>query len=212
MPTPRKGYFLKDGKRVPSVTQITGRYGDKEALLGWYRKMGKMGLDPEVEKNRAAEIGTYVHAWVEEYLNPEAVAEYPFLDTDQSIQAANAIKAFSDWASDRKLRVLEQEVRLVSEFYKYGGTLDCVAEVDGQTCLFDWKTSKAVYPEMRQQIAAYAHVWNENVLEKPISKAHLIRIGKDGAIEPHEYDLQELNDDWNLFKLFRECYLIQNGV
>lgn len=212
MPTPRQGYRLKDGTKVPSVTQITGRYGDKEAIIGWYRKLALKGIDPDEEKRKAGEIGTHVHARIEKYLNPAAEPEYPDLDIEQGEMSAKAYDAFMNWVKTHPLDVIELELRLVSEQHKFGGTLDCVALVGNELCLFDWKTSSGLYPEHKQQIAAYTRLWNENFPDRPMTMAHLIRIGKDGVIEPHEFTLKELHAPWTLFNLYRECWAIEKGI
>ena len=62
------------------------------------------------------------------------------------------------------LRPLEVEAFLINETLGYGGTLDLIAELDGETWLLDWKTGKSVawpdgrvYADHRLQLAAYAN-------------------------------------------------------
>src|SRR5216683_7786479 len=66
MPTPKAGYFLKDGSKVPGTTTIIGRFKDSGGLMFWAFEQGKSGkarLYDDAEK--AADIGTCAHAMVE---------------------------------------------------------------------------------------------------------------------------------------------------
>ena len=46
MPTPKKGYFLKDGTKVPGVTTILGKFKDPGALMYWAWNVAHEGLEP----------------------------------------------------------------------------------------------------------------------------------------------------------------------
>ena len=71
MPRPTSGYLNKAGEKVPGTNDITGRYGDKSALLHWAHKQGKAGLS--LYDRSALDIGSAVHKMAE--LDP-ASAEY----------------------------------------------------------------------------------------------------------------------------------------
>ena len=72
MPTPRKGYFLKDGTKVPGTTTIIGRFKESGALIAWAYKRGKDGLELYDSRDKAAEIGTIIHGLVERFLKGES--------------------------------------------------------------------------------------------------------------------------------------------
>jgi len=68
MPTPKKGYFLKDGTNVPGTTTIIGRFKESGGLIQWAYNRGKEGLKLYESRDKAAELGTIVHSMVEEYI------------------------------------------------------------------------------------------------------------------------------------------------
>jgi hypothetical protein len=69
-------------------------------------------------------------------------------------------------------------MQLVSEVHRFGGTIDAYAEIDGKAYLVDFKTCKAVYPEMATQVAGgYAILMQEN--GNPVDKILILRIGRD---------------------------------
>ncbi len=99
MPTPREGYYLKDGTRVPSVTTILGRYKDAGGLINWSWKLAYDPLQQAVAllknydaeraaiflasnplvradynavRESAADAGTLAHAAVEAHIKEQA--------------------------------------------------------------------------------------------------------------------------------------------
>src|SRR6516225_4019637 len=44
MPTAHSGYFIADGTKVPSVTQVISRFKDSGALIHWAWKCGRDGV------------------------------------------------------------------------------------------------------------------------------------------------------------------------
>ena len=58
MPTPRNGYYLKDGTRVPGTTTVIGRFKESGALLRWAFQQGKDGKNDLYEdRDKAASFG-----------------------------------------------------------------------------------------------------------------------------------------------------------
>ncbi len=203
MPSPKGGYFLKDGTKVPGTTTICNAYKDSGGLLHWAWNQGKQGLDYRETRDKAGDIGTLVHAIIEARLNdkPQPLPE------DEA--AARAVKAFLRWEKQNKIQILEQETQLVSEEYGYGGTLDAVGFVDGEHILLDWKTSKGVYKNYLLQLGAYWQLWNENHPDRPITGgAWLVRFSKegDGVCEPYHFATVDLGTALWQFTLLREAY------
>ena len=76
MPHPRQGYRDKDGKRVPGVTTIIGRFKDSGGLLWWAFEQGKSAERGEInslydKRDEAGESGTIAHALVEMFIRGE---------------------------------------------------------------------------------------------------------------------------------------------
>ena len=208
MPTPKAGYFLKDGSKVPGTTTIIGRFKDLGGLMFWAFEQGKSGkarLYDAAEK--AADIGTVAHAMVEAYIKGVDFDRAPFpLPSEDWPKAESAFNAFVRWASQTTLRVVDQEIQLVSEKHRFGGTPDAIGIVGNELCLLDWKTSNAVYQDYLIQLAAYKALWEENHPERPlVGGCHLLRFAKEHADFAHHY-FANLDEAWRAFVLMRELY------
>jgi len=209
MPTPKSGYFTKDGIKVPGTTSIIGRFKESGALLRWAYKRGKDGLELYESRDKAAELGTIVHEMVEEYIrggNPYNVVPTAITLEDQA-QIVSAFEAFEEWFESNKFQIVEQEVQLVSEIHKYGGTPDAIAiDAKGRLVLLDWKTSDGVYSDHLVQLGAYRMLWNETHPDNQLTGgSHLCRFAKTNGDFAHHF-FPDLTDAERQFVLFREAY------
>ncbi len=201
MPTPKAGYFLKDGTKVPGTTTICSAYKDSGGLLHWAWQQGQQGLDYRETRDKAGDIGTLVHAAIEANIKGESL---PVMEEIPE----RAYRAFLKWQAQNRIEILEQEIQLVSEEFKYGGTLDAVGFVDDEFVLLDWKTSKGVYKNYLLQLAAYWRLWNETHLLRQITGgAWLVRFSKtDGICEPYFFPTEDLTAPLLQFLTMREAY------
>lgn len=198
-------YRTKSGIIVPGVTTIIGQL-DKPALVYWANNLGLKGISYRKALDQAASVGTIAHYLVECFfmkMEPD-LDEYTARDIRQ---AKLAFTNFKEWWDKQELKVIASEVQLVSEQYRYGGAMDCIAESikTGLIALIDVKTSKAIYPEMHYQLAGYKHLWEENKPSMPIDSAHIVRLSKeDGAISFHT--MSDLKTEWQIFLHLRDLY------
>jgi hypothetical protein len=181
VPTPKQGYHLASGERVPSVTTVIHACQNPDALVNWAWRTGVAGDDYRDVRDEAADIGTRAHAAIEDW-----VAGKPYQFTCQ--YADNAFRAFQGWAAQQPdLKIDQTEIRLVSQT-GYGGTIDAVGHINGKRVLLDWKTSARVYPSHLIQVAAYRELWTENRPDEPIDEMHIIRLDKkNGTFEHHSW-------------------------
>lgn len=220
MPTPSQGYRLKDGTRIPGTTTIIGRFKDSGALIKWAYKQGREheGLaacgkpaprDLYEVTQGAADIGTVAHAMVEASINgadPWAVLSASELPQEARAKAHSSFDAYAAWASMSKLEIVHQEIPLVSEVYRFGGTPDAIGRINGALCLLDWKTSNAVYSDYLIQLAAYRALWEETHPDEPLTGGfHLCRFSKEHGDFAHHF-YPELGTAWEMFKRLREAY------
>lgn len=212
MPTPKAGYYTKDGERVPGTTTVIGRFKDSGGLLQWAFKQGKSGkshLYEEAEK--AADIGTVVHGLVEAEVagrdpDKEIAEQFAGMAPEDRAKVMSGFDAYRAWARNFAIKITDQEILLVSEKYKFGGTPDAVGIINDQIVLLDYKTSNGVYTDYLIQLAAYQNLWNENFPDRPIAGgAHLLRFAKEYGDFAHHY-YPDLSDAWRQFLLFREAY------
>lgn len=211
MPTQRKGYFTKDGTRVPGTTTVIGncQLGSIEGLLIWANNLGKEGKSHSEERGKAADAGTACHEMAECFAKKRVFDPSPY-NRETIEKATGAFEAFTQWAQQTKLEIVASEVPLVSETYRYGGTLDCML-VDGKLSLGDYKTSNSVRVGMLCQLAAYRNLWDENNPANMVTGGfHLLRFSKqahpDDPVHFSHHYWSQLDIAWETFKHMLELY------
>jgi len=196
-------YKTADGKRVPGTTTITGLLA-KPFLIPWANKLGLEGIDSTKYRDEAAEVGTLAHKMIECYLSGEALDEKEYSATDWDL-AINAVLKFYEWEKQNDIRVVESELPLVSEINLYGGTIDCICELDGKLVMLDFKTSKAIYDENFVQLAAYRELAKEHGYD--IEECRVLRIGRD---ETEGFEERVIKDTAKYYSIFRHLLGIYN--
>ena len=125
-------YRLKDNTLVVGVTTIVGQLA-KPQLVHWSYKLAVEGIKYWEVTNEAKNIGTIAHYQVECKLKNIKPDTSRFKDyTQNENETANlSYLNFLKWFKTHDIKVLHTELQLVSEKYKYGGTIDFIAEIDG---------------------------------------------------------------------------------
>lgn len=208
---PRDGYYLRDGRRVPGTTTITGRGKDSGGLVfvakkNWH-EAGRLGhpFDRDAywsgpEGGNALLAGTIVHQWIEDHLHGDEQTEYPNAPAGVIQNARIGFKAFEKWTRQVRLSIIETEVPLVSTEYEFGGTIDMIATIMDERALWDWKTSNATYPDYIAQLAAYRQLLRERDGVAAPTEAYLVRLGKQmGDFHVHYWPENVLDEGWEWF-------------
>ena len=155
------------------------------------------------KKVSAGDIGTFVHNWVEDYIN----GKNPKLPVNKDLRGA--VQRFLDWQKEYNVRFLLAEQQVYSLRRKYTGTLDFICEIDGKMYIGDLKTSNAIYKnEMGQQLAAYKMAREEEFPEEKYEGCVLVRIGKKDG----EFEIWKLEDDSLYRKTFLYALKLYNAV
>lgn len=201
--------YTIDGLPVPSVTTVIGNNlgWNKNVLIAWARKTAAAGIDPDKVKQEAADLGTLVHALIEEYIsqrNPSLPSKSVVRETYAPVQLEKALKgleAFKTWVDQAKVDLASADTKsefgLVSRWYRYGGTIDLIVPINGVLSLVDFKTSNGVYADHRIQLSAYQQMLFESY--GILFPAHLLRIGKeDGTFNHHFYS--NLDNEFAVFQ------------
>ena len=129
---PESGELIK----LPSITTITSHY-KKDFFDNWRQKVGVEEANRITKK--ATTRGTEMHLLTEHYLNNE---EVPKAKVPISGMLFNIAKP----ALNRIDNIIAQEKALYSLRLGVAGTVDCIAEFDGELSIIDFKTSKAPKP------------------------------------------------------------------
>ena len=143
-------YDTPDGQKLVSITSVISHY-NREIFAKWRKKVG---VDEANKITKAATSrGTDMHTLVEHYMKNET------LPTVQPLSEFLFKQAKPDLDRINNIHAIEQA--LYSKELGVAGTVDCIAEYDGELAIIDFKTSKKPKPEKwiehyYVQCAAYA--------------------------------------------------------
>ena len=202
-----KHWYSVDGDYVPSVTTILNVIL-KPALMPWAVKMGAewfrdnrkdylkgdikledmiKGIKGAYRKKSqdALNIGEEVHAWCEQAIKFKlGVGTMPAMPANEVVR--ESIENFRDWTKENDVKWLSSEEKIYNRKYKYAGTVDAIAEVNGVFGVIDFKTSKRLYDEYDLQVIAYVETI-EDIYGRDCESSWLLRFDKeDGSFESKE--------------------------
>ena len=129
--------------RLVSITSVTSHF-NKEIFVNWRKKVGNEEADRITKA--ATTRGTDMHTLTEHYLK-----------NDQVLPEVPPISDFLFKISKGELNKIDNihslEGALYSKQLGIAGTVDCIAEYDGELAIIDFKTSKK--PKPREWIEHY---------------------------------------------------------
>ena len=176
-------YYTVNGRPMVSITSVTSHW-NKHIFVDWRKRIG------EAEANRitkrATSRGTATHSLIENHLlNKDVEFDKPspkmlFLQAKETLKNINNIYAL--------------EESLYSEELGVAGTVDCIAEYNGELSLIDFKTAEKPKPRdwienYFVQAAAYACMFFERT-GIPVKKLVIIMTCENGEVTVYEeYDL-----------------------
>lgn len=168
--------------RLVSITSITSHF-NKDIFVKWRKKVGNEEAD-RVTK-RATSRGTDMHTLVEHFLKNDdlpkvqPISDYLFKIAKPELNKIN------------KIHTLEGS--LYSKVLGIAGTVDCIAEYNGELSIIDFKTSKKAKPRdwidnYFVQAAAYAAMYYE-LTGIAVTKLVILMACEDGDVVVYEeYD------------------------
>ena len=166
----------------PSVTQILDQLR-KIGLEYWFKSNTPEYIAKASAKGK--NIGTSTHTAIENFIATGSLS----VDTEYPEEVTTALKSFAMFRKDHpEIKLQKSELRLTSEKYKFNGTMDILAEIDGVPVIGDWKSGEAkdkecpkVYDEYVYQVSAYLHLYNEvnsDLVIKP-ERCFIVSLAKD---------------------------------
>ena len=139
--------------RLVSITSVISHY-KKDFFQKWRKRVGEEEAD-KITK-RATSRGTDFHLLVEDHQynrnlsDVQPIFEILFKIAKPTLNRINNIRAL--------------EGSLYSEFLGIAGTVDCIAEFDGELAIVDFKTSAKPKPrEWREELSE----WSKKILPLP---------------------------------------------
>lgn len=176
-----KRYRTGDNQIVVGVTTVVGQIA-KPALISWANRLGLDGTDSAKFIDDTAETGTLAHSIITDVLQG---METDFSNYDQVQQDAArwCVRSWDAWKSGKEIKPILIEESLLSERYRYGGTMDIFCELDGIKTLIDLKSTNDLWPEHYIQVSGYRQLLQENghkvdavrILNIPRSKTAIFR-------------------------------------
>lgn len=134
---------LEELLKLVSITSVTSHF-NKEIFVKWRKRVGEEEADRITR--RSTSRGTDLHTLVENYLKNEEV-----LPQVQPI--SELLFKISKATLNRINNIYALEGSLYSKFLGVAGTVDCIAEFDGELAIIDFKTSAK--PKPREWIDHY---------------------------------------------------------
>jgi len=129
--------------KLVSITSVTSHF-NKEIFVNWRKRVGDVEADRVTKA--ATTRGTDMHTLTEHYLK-----------NDEELPTVPPISDFLFKIAKPKLNLIDNihalEGALYSKQLGIAGTVDCIAEYDGELSIIDFKTSKK--PKPRNWIEHY---------------------------------------------------------
>jgi hypothetical protein len=210
----------------PSVTTVLGIVGKADALKHWAaNEVAKYAVknrdtwtrldeaaaidllkrEPLRFLDKAASRGTDVHALAEAYAKTGTMPQW-------AEEISGYVAALQRFFNEHQPQPVLVEHTVFNAAVGYAGSFDLVCTLPAfgdDLVILDYKTSKAIYPDVAAQLAAYAHAEeyvDENDKPHPmlqIRRGVVVRLAGDGTYEVVECDLQK---GWAYFKEVRDVY------
>jgi len=179
--------YKVDGVKIPSVTRIVDACFPKN-LTDWAVSIGEEEYHRILDE--ALDIGNYTHEWIEDYINEKPIDK----PTNPSIDA------FLRWETNYGVKFIDAERKIYCDRFKYAGTVDAVAKINGRVCVIDFKTSRKIYKPYHLQVTAYAQAIKriDGLRKWPLGI--ILRLDK----ETGEYQ-QKVFEPKDHFKTFVKC-------
>lgn len=225
-------YYDADTNELLTGTTTILKVKDKPALIQWasnscaeyfkehFTEITKENFEEHFKQakvayrkisNKAKDTGSDAHKFIEDWLKDkldrqidaeiaELAQNLPF---SGDIEAQNCIKCFCDFYNAYKPIFRASEMMIGSAKHKFAGTLDFLAEINGELVLGDFKTSTGIFPDYHLQLAGYQICLEEGGVVP--AKRLIVRLAKKGDYEAM-YSPSPLEFDKEVFLHLRETH------
>ena len=166
----------------PSATTVLNAYPFSEQLVKWIAQKGYN--ESREYRDEAGRQGTKIHKAIEDLLGGAGLDKEGYL-----LAEWNKIVSFSRWHDEFKPEIIKLEMPVFSKKLGVAGRTDCIARINGENYIIDWKSSRSIHNSYYLQIAAYAQAVEE-MTDLKIENTAVLQMGapnKNGyrfVIEP----------------------------
>lgn len=204
-------YRLADKTIVPGVTTVLGLL-NKPALVPWANKLGLKGIDVSKYVDDKADIGTLGHAFVTDKLEGKGTDTSDY-SQNQIDAAMNCALSFWEWEKTNRIdEVYFCERPLVSEVFRFGGTLDIYARVNGRKEIIDLKTGTGIYPEHVYQVSTLKMLLKEHSHEVDGVRVLNIPRTEDESFAEKVPSEKEMEAGWQIFLNLLAVYNLKKAA
>lgn len=216
----RRLYKRDENTYYASVTSILQYMPKSKFFESWLKEVS---FNADIILAKAGKEGTQTHNAIEELVKGE---EVKWLDdygnAKYSLEVWEMIMKFVDFWTTYKPTLLSSEQFLYSDEHKYAGTSDLLIELDGEIWLLDIKTSNALHKSYDLQLAAYAKAFEE-LGDIKVQRTGILWLKaatrtegkKKGVYQGKGWQIKvvdEIDENFRLFKLIQELYNLDNPV
>lgn len=189
------GYF-------PSATTILNAYPTSEHLTKWIAENG--WHESRALRDAAGQRGTRIHLGVE-----NLIGGYTLQQNDYTTEEWVKLESFVKWYRDYQPEIIATEMAIFSKKGGYAGRLDCIAKVNGQVVVIDWKSSKAIHESFALQVASYAHAIEE-MTDLKITGTSILQLGASNKNGYRYAEYVNWQDNYKVFQNVRATWLYDN--
>ena len=200
----------KKGYKYPSVTTVLGIL--RKPALEYYFKINSLDFINQ-ESEKAKTIGTALHDAIFNHIERTGIDT----ETKYPDEVNICIQSFMKFKREHpEIKMTKSELKIEHPKLKYSGTLDCVAEIDGQPAILDWKSGQykdkdelPIYNESLYQVSAYIKSY-EKMFNLKIKKGIVVYFGKDKiGYNFIELDEKKIKKNFEIFKHCLKIYYLQ---
>ena len=200
--------YIIDGKTYFRVTRVKGAI-NQPGLNYWRASVGGAKAN-QIMKTRAT-FGTNFHKLIEVSLMGHKVDAKNYDDETQE-----SLRLFNEARAKYGIEAEALEQKLWDDELGVAGTTDFIGHANlpklGEHAhvVFDWKSSKTIYPDFFIQLAAYVFMF-ENMTGIKLDGAVVLQI-RDGKMKMEEKSYDELKRFYDVFRCALCIFKYQKGM
>lgn len=214
---------IEAAAQLYDVLDKTAKFKRETYIVALEQKIGGV-KKYQKDLEAAGNIGTEVHNRVEwelkQRFNEKRVSEKFLLQAPvpsplSTPEAITSFARFQAWEEKTHFLPIHLERILWSHQFGYAGTTDWIGYVDGVLTVGDWKTGKAIYPEVALQLAAYVFAAIELQLVEPPVQGCCVRLPKvktDPEAEVRIFSWEEMQVAFEAFKCCMQLFEWAGGM
>jgi hypothetical protein len=187
----------------PSVTTFLSAYPTSEQLVKWIAEQGFH--ESRQIRDAAGRAGTKIHLGVDDLIQGNELQEHSYT-TEEWVK----LKSFVDWYAEFKPEIIMTEIPVFCKKGGYAGRVDCIAKINGEIYVIDWKSSRSIHDSAVLQAAAYSHAI-EDITDLKIDNSSIVQLGASNKKGFRFVIFPDWHDHYKVFENVKQVWLYDNG-